>query len=159
MNLDPNNLATNTFLHSFLEEKNSISNEVTEEVADEENDVQQIAVGLGEDTAPYTENTMEPTGLASDLVGGVRQLPERKDIKLTVAKRIIRHLTSGEPGARAKAFAATAVMLRYICDIMGVSHADIPEGSRGGKQALMDAILNRVFTFTLLLSAHPNLQI
>lgn len=117
-----------------------------EEAADDEDDDPQLT-GLEDDRAPGAENVLEPvaTGLASDLIGGVRQLPARKDIKETVAKRIIRHLTSGEPDGRVKAFSATAVMLRYICDIMGISHADVPERSKGAKRILLDAILNKVY--------------
>lgn len=123
------------------------ANSAVEEAADDEDDIDPQLMGLEDDRAPVGENAVEPiaTGLASDLVGGVRQLPARKDIKETVAKRIIRHLTSGEPDGRVKAFSATAVMLRYICDIMGISHIDVPERSKGAKRTLLDAILNKVY--------------
>lgn len=113
----------------------------TDDEADEEIDAQSIGL---EDDRPDNERPVEPIGLVSEMVDGVRQLPARTGIKPTVVKRIIRHLTSGEPEGRTKAFSATAVVLRYICDILGINHVDVPIRSKGAKRSLLDAIEDKV---------------
>lgn len=127
------------------------------EVNDEGDETQPPAAGLGDDHAQDVEVPVEPTGLASDIVGGVRQLPARDGIKPAAVKRIIRHLTSGEPDGRTKAFSGTAVVLRYICDIMDINHDNVPVGSRGAKRILLDAIIDKAQTFIYFLRAHTNL--
>lgn len=80
--------------------------------------------------------------LASNLGGSknIRQLPGiPAGIKETAIKTCIRHLTRGEPDGRQKALKSTAVVIRYISDLLGISHVNVPTKT-GAKTILLDAI-------------------
>lgn len=73
-------------------------------------------------------------------------LPDQDGVDLSLATRIIRHLTSDTAeSSRAKAFAqGTSLIFSYICDLLHVDHSKINMKHKSAKRDLFNAILTSV---------------